>query len=175
MAYPGVSYLNKDGASLQVLSQLLTFKHLHSEIREKGGAYGGGATYDGLNGIFSYYSYRDPTPFQSVNVFKDAPNVVIEKIKNGEISLEDLDQSKLTIFQKVDAPISVDQEGMSMFNYGIDDEVRQERREALLEVELEDVIESAQKYVTGNTSESIIGSTKESEPEMKGWSVTELK
>ncbi|OWB71144.1 hypothetical protein B5S31_g828 [[Candida] boidinii] len=175
MAYPGVSYLNKDGASLQILSQLLTFKYLHSEIREKGGAYGGGATYDGLNGIFNYYSYRDPTPFQSVNVFKDAPNVVVEKIKSGEISLEDLDQSKLTIFQKVDAPISVEQEGMSMFNYGIDDEVRQERREALLEVELEDVIECAEKYDTENTSESIIGSAKETEPEMKGWSVTELK
>ena len=43
MALATVPYVHPDSAPLQVLAQLLTHKHLHHEIREKGGAYGGGA------------------------------------------------------------------------------------------------------------------------------------
>ncbi|MCJ1303387.1 Mitochondrial presequence protease, partial [Hypocenomyce scalaris] len=43
LAFPTVPYTHPSGAPLQILSQLLTHKHLHHEIREKGGAYGGGA------------------------------------------------------------------------------------------------------------------------------------
>lgn len=35
---------------------MMTAKFLHGEIREKGGAYGGGARMGG--GLFSFYSYR---------------------------------------------------------------------------------------------------------------------
>jgi len=35
----------------------MTAKYLHGEIREKGGAYGGGARMGG-GGLFSFYSYR---------------------------------------------------------------------------------------------------------------------
>jgi len=33
---------------------------LHREIREKGGAYGGGASAAPVEGIFGFMSYRDP-------------------------------------------------------------------------------------------------------------------
>ena len=42
--------------SLRVLARLMTNRFLHRQIREKGGAYGGGARYG--SGIFSFYSYR---------------------------------------------------------------------------------------------------------------------
>lgn len=41
---------------LRVLSGLLTWKYLHREIREKGGAYGGGSACQ--NGVFNFFSYR---------------------------------------------------------------------------------------------------------------------
>ena len=44
MAVPTVPYTHPDHTALKVLSALLSSKFLHSEIREKGGAYGGGAT-----------------------------------------------------------------------------------------------------------------------------------
>ena len=44
MAVPTVPYTHPDHPALKVLSALLSSKFLHSEIREKGGAYGGGAT-----------------------------------------------------------------------------------------------------------------------------------
>lgn len=46
-------------ASLCVLGRMMTAKFLHGEIREKGGAYGGGARMGG-GGLFSFYSYRCP-------------------------------------------------------------------------------------------------------------------
>jgi len=39
-----VPYNHVDSAPLRILAKLLTSKFLLSEIREKGGAYGGGAT-----------------------------------------------------------------------------------------------------------------------------------
>lgn len=43
--------------SLKILARLMTAKFLHTEIREKGGAYGGGAKLT-HSGIFTLYSYR---------------------------------------------------------------------------------------------------------------------
>ncbi|CAM9020353.1 unnamed protein product [Wickerhamomyces anomalus] len=74
----GVPYVHEDGARLQVLSNLLTFKYLHREIREKGGAYGGGAAYSGLDGLFSYYSYRDPKSLQSLETFQKAGQFAVD-------------------------------------------------------------------------------------------------
>ena len=37
-----VPYEHPDSAALRILAKLLSSKYLHSQIREKGGAYGGG-------------------------------------------------------------------------------------------------------------------------------------
>lgn len=55
---PTVAYTHPDSAALSVAARAMTAKFLHREIREKGGAYGGGAT--AQNGLFGFYSYRDP-------------------------------------------------------------------------------------------------------------------
>jgi Zn-dependent M16 (insulinase) family peptidase len=49
----------------------MTNAYLHREIREKGGAYGGGASH-GLHGSVAFYSYRDPNTFETVTQFKKA-------------------------------------------------------------------------------------------------------
>src|SRR5205823_1116475 len=70
LSLPTVPYVHQDGAPLQILSQLLTHRHLHHEIREKGGAYGGGAYSRGLAGVFGFYSYRDPNPQNTVAIVR---------------------------------------------------------------------------------------------------------
>ncbi|MBU6446849.1 MAG: insulinase family protein, partial [Verrucomicrobia bacterium] len=52
----------KDPASplLFVATELMKNVFLHKEIREKGGAYGGGASYSPAIGNFYFYAYRDP-------------------------------------------------------------------------------------------------------------------
>ena len=49
-----------DTAALMVLAPYLRNGYLHSAIRERGGAYGGGAGYDANACAFKFFSYRDP-------------------------------------------------------------------------------------------------------------------
>ncbi|EDO17658.1 hypothetical protein Kpol_1004p32 [Vanderwaltozyma polyspora DSM 70294] len=141
---PGVPYTHNDGAPLQVLSSMLTYKYLHKEIREKGGAYGGGATYSALDGIFSFYSYRDPDPIRSLETFHNCGQYVLENLK---WDTADLNEAKLTLFQQVDAPISRKSEGTIYFHSGVTDEMRQKRREQLLDTSLIDIHRVAEKYL----------------------------
>ncbi|KAF7863928.1 hypothetical protein EAF04_006893 [Stromatinia cepivora] len=143
LALPTVSYTSPAGAPLQILSQLLTHKHLHHEIREKGGAYGGGAYSLGLDGIFGFYSYRDPNPQNTMSIMRNAGKWAVQK----EWTERDLEEAKLSVFQIVDAPQSVSQEGMTRFVSGVSEEMVQERRERLLDVTKEQVQSVAQKYL----------------------------
>jgi Zn-dependent M16 (insulinase) family peptidase len=170
------SYDSQDSASLQLLSQLLTFRHLHSEIREKGGAYGAGASLDALNGLFSFYSYRDPKPFNSLAIFDNAVDITSNNINENLITEEDLEQAKLTIFQRIEAPKSVKDDGMGLFNYDIDDDLKQERRIALLDCSLTDVLEASAKYFTKDSPKSrvIIGHEADEIKDSSDWVVNEM-
>ncbi|KAL7915003.1 Metalloenzyme, LuxS/M16 peptidase-like protein [Trichoderma velutinum] len=137
------SYTSPDGAPLQILAQLLTHKHLHHEIREKGGAYGGGAYSKALDGLFGFYSYRDPNPQNTLGIMRNAGRWAVEK----EWSDRDLEEAKISVFQGVDAPKSVNQEGMARFLSGITDEMKQKKREQLLDVTKEQVRDVAQKFL----------------------------
>ncbi|OLL24897.1 Mitochondrial presequence protease [Neolecta irregularis DAH-3] len=117
----GVPYTHHLGPSLQILSNLLTHRHLHREIREKGGAYGGGASYSGQGGILGFYSYRDPDARNSLTIMKESGKWAIHK----DWTKRELEESKLSVFQKIDAPISVNQEGMIQFVDGITYDMRQ--------------------------------------------------
>ena len=143
LAVPTVSYTSPAGAPLQILAQLLTHKHLHHEIREKGGAYGGGAYARGMEGLFGFYSYRDPNPQNTMTIMQNAGRWAVEK----QWTDRDLEEAKLSVFQGVDAPQAVSEEGMSRFLSGVSDEMRQERRERLLDVTKDQVQEVAQQYI----------------------------
>ncbi|KAK6204679.1 peptidase M16C associated-domain-containing protein [Scheffersomyces amazonensis] len=147
----GAPYASKDGAVLQVLSQLYTFKHLHSVIREANGAYGGGLTYDGVGGLLNFYSYRDPDPFKSIDAFQNS----FEYGLLSNWTEKDLQEAKLRIFQSIDAPSSIASQGSSEFFEGITDDMRQERRENFLNVTNADLQDAIQKYLIDNKSNSI--------------------
>ncbi|KAL7937274.1 Metalloenzyme, LuxS/M16 peptidase-like protein [Trichoderma chlorosporum] len=137
------SYTSPEGAPLQILAQLLTHKHLHHEIREKGGAYGGGAYSKALDGLFGFYSYRDPNPQNTLSIMRNAGRWAVEK----EWSDRDLEEAKISVFQGVDAPKSVNQEGMARFLSGITDEMKQKKREQMLDVTKDQVRDVAQKFL----------------------------
>ena len=59
-AYAAVPEGHADAPALAVLARFLSDGFLHPAIREKGGAYGGGASFDADSAAFAFYSYRDP-------------------------------------------------------------------------------------------------------------------
>jgi len=174
LALPTVSYVHPAGAPLQILSQLLTHKHLHHEIREKGGAYGGGAYSRGLSGLFGYYSYRDPNPQNTMRIMHDAGRWARDK----EWTDQDLEEAKLSVFQNVDAPQSVSEEGMTRFISGIDEEMEQTKREQMLDVKKEDLREVAQHYLVEGMPEArvaILGEEKDWVKEDKSWTTKKME
>jgi presequence protease len=78
-----------------------------------------------------------------MTIMKNAGQWAVEK----QWSDRDLEEAKLSVFQSVDAPQAVSEEGMTRFLSGVSDEMLQERRERLLDVSKEQVREVAQKYV----------------------------
>jgi Zn-dependent M16 (insulinase) family peptidase len=173
LSLPTVSYNHPSGAPLQILSQLLTHKHLHHEIREKGGAYGGGAYARGLDGIFGFYSYRDPNPVNTIAIMENAGEWAVAKQWNEQ----DLEEAKLSVFQSVDAPESVSSEGMNRFLHGVTEEMVQQRRERLLDVSVRQVKEVAQEFIVdalekGKGKMVFLGEKKEWVD--GGWEVREM-
>lgn len=159
LAHLGAEFTSKDGAALQVLSQILTFKHLHSVIRESNGAYGGGLSYDGLGGTLNFYSYRDPHGLKSVKAFNEAAAVAKQNFANAKWGDKDLQEAKLAIFQSVDAPSHISSQGSDLFLEGIADEMKQERRERFLDVGLRDLQDVNEKYLVNPklSIETVIG------------------
>lgn len=174
LALPTVPYVHPDSAPLQILSQLLTHKHLHHEIREKGGAYGGGAYAHGVCGTFGFYSYRDPNPENTIKIMQDAGRWAQMK----EWSDQDIEEAKISVFQEIDAPQSVSEEGMTRFLANIDQEMEQEKREQLLDVKIKDIQGVAQKYLVegmGKANLAILGEKKEWINEQEGWHVKNMQ
>uniref|UniRef100_A0A3B3SHI6 Pitrilysin metalloproteinase 1 n=1 Tax=Paramormyrops kingsleyae TaxID=1676925 RepID=A0A3B3SHI6_9TELE len=137
-----VPFTHQGYASLVILSHMMTTKFLHGEIREKGGAYGGGAMMD-HSGLFSFYSYRDPNCMQTLSAFSRA----VEWAKNGKFSQQDVDKAKLSAFAAVDVPVAPCNKGMDHFLNGVSDELKQEHRERLFAVTKQDLIAVATRYL----------------------------
>lgn len=57
--------------NMLVASRILTYDYLWNEVRVKGGAYGTGFSVK-ANGQLAFYSYRDPSPVKSMDIYRKA-------------------------------------------------------------------------------------------------------
>ncbi|KAK2188953.1 hypothetical protein NP493_119g07062 [Ridgeia piscesae] len=137
-----VPFTHADFASLRILGRLMTAKYLHREIREKGGAYGGGAS-GNSPGVLSFYSYRDPNSMKTLEAFDGAVDWAV----NGSFTQADIDEAKLSIFSQVDMPVPPGEKGLRKFLFDIDDAMRQRHREQLFAVSRDDLVNVAQQYL----------------------------
>ncbi len=96
---------------LMVATDLLENVVLHTEIREKGGAYGSGASYASASGQFYFYSYRDPHLSRTYHAFHKA----IDRIAAGKFEARELEEAKLGILQDLDAPLPPSQRARTAY------------------------------------------------------------
>uniref|UniRef100_A0A669E204 Pitrilysin metalloproteinase 1 n=1 Tax=Oreochromis niloticus TaxID=8128 RepID=A0A669E204_ORENI len=137
-----VPFSHKDYASLCILARMMTAKFLHGEIREKGGAYGGGAKIGG--GLFTFYSYRDPNTVQTLSAFGNG----IDWAKSGKFTQQDIDEAKLSVFSAVDSPVAPADKGMGQFLSGVTDEMKQSHRQRLFAVDHKNLVDVAERYLS---------------------------
>jgi hypothetical protein len=95
-----------------VLAQLLRSNFLHKEIREKGGAYGGGASYDASTATFGFYSYRDPQLAATLDTF-DASLAWAEQAATDQ---DMRDAAILSVIGAIDRPGSPAGEAVNAFH-----------------------------------------------------------
>ncbi|XP_049882571.1 presequence protease, mitochondrial [Pectinophora gossypiella] len=141
---PTVPYTDPDYPKLRVLSRFLTSKYLHPIVREKNGAYGGGAMLS-VDGIFSFYSYRDPNSRVTLDVFDKTADWLAENTKL--VDDQNLFEAKLSILQQMDQPIAEYMKGVDLFLYGLSYDIWKTQRERVLSVTSEDLITVCAKYL----------------------------
>lgn len=69
--------------SARLLSNVLSLAYLWNEVRVKGGAYGAGMRISRNGGLFTY-SYRDPNPANSLNVYRSMADCVRGLVAAGQ-------------------------------------------------------------------------------------------
>lgn len=153
-----VPYTHPDYPKLIVLARLLQSKYLLTELREKQGAYGGGARLN-PDGVFSFYSYRDPRCLETLDIFDNTYKWLKEKIEN--IKVQDVFEAKLGVFQSVDAPIPPSHKGCEEFMKRLTPDIKQRYRADLMTVDKDGIEEVADKYLSEknvlNTGKVVIG------------------
>ena len=147
-AYPTVPSNHEDHATLQVLAGFLRNGFLHSVIREKGGAYGGGASQDGSSASFRFYSYRDPRLEATLADFDRS----IEWLRNTPHPDNQLEEAILGVIAQMDKPASPAGEAKAAFYnrvFGRSIEQRLAFRQRVLSTTIEDLQRVAERYFVG--------------------------
>ncbi len=145
-AYQAVEVSHPDAAPLMVLAGYLRNGFLHSAIREKGGAYGGGASYDGNACSFRFYSYRDP---RLAETFQDF-DASLDWLLNKEQHAYQLEEAILGLVSSMDKPGSPAGEAITAcyaLLHGRTPAFRKQLRERLLNVTIDDLKRVTHTYL----------------------------
>ncbi|NWN91570.1 peptidase M16 [Marinobacter adhaerens] len=137
-AYSTVPVDHPDAAALTVLGGFLRNGYLHRAIREQGGAYGGGAAQDSVNGNFRFFSYRDPRLAETLEDFDKA----LEWLQETDHEPQDLEESILGVIGQLDRPRSPAGAARHAFHnrlFGRSPEQQARFRERVLAVTLDDL------------------------------------
>lgn len=155
MAYPAVMADHEDAPKLAVLGACLRNGFLHSTIREKGGAYGGGATYNAEASAFVFFSYRDPRLLETYADFKLAKDWLM----SSEATQAKVDEAILNVISAMDTPGSPSGEVKKDFFqglYGRTLEVRMAYRHGVISASLDELRLVADRYLSGDNASSVV-------------------
>eukprot|EP00475_Leptophrys_vorax_P010374 TRINITY_DN1697_c2_g1_i2.p1 TRINITY_DN1697_c2_g1~~TRINITY_DN1697_c2_g1_i2.p1 ORF type:complete len:541 (-),score=142.45 TRINITY_DN1697_c2_g1_i2:31-1653(-) len=176
-AFQTVPFVHDDAPKLRVLGSLISTFYLHKEIREKGGAYGAGAS-NSFNGIFSFYSFRDPNCQRTLDVFRECSKWASGKSSTTPLFTEqNVNEALLKLFSSLDSPTGPSQKGMGYFTSRISKEMALRNRQRLLSVTRDQLVDVAERYLvkafeSGSTKAVVVGRADgDSLPSPEQWTI----
>ena len=154
-AWPTVPAGHEDAPALTVLGGFLRNGYLHTAIREKGGAYGGGAGQDSTIGAFRFFSYRDPRLLDTLDDFDQS----LHWLLNHRHEDDAIEQAVLGVISGIDKPSSPAGEARRHFHnelFGRSHEQREEFRRRVLELSLDDLRRAAETWLRPGAASTAI-------------------
>jgi Zn-dependent M16 (insulinase) family peptidase len=145
-AYRTVAMDHADAAPLSVLGGFLRNGFLHTAIREKGGAYGGGAGHDTNIAAFRFFSYRDPRLTETLDDFDRA----IEWMLTSKHEWRMVEEAILGVVSNIDKPSSPSGEARQAFHNLLHSRTREKLqafRQNVLNVKLDDLKRVTETYL----------------------------
>jgi Zn-dependent M16 (insulinase) family peptidase len=145
-AYPTIPSNHADTPALIVLAGFLRNNFLHRAVREQGGAYGGGASFDSDSGAFRFYSYRDPRLAKTLEDFDRS----IEWLLSKNHPWREVEEAILGVIGSIDKPGSPAGEAKSTFHaslHGRTPAYRNQFRQQILKVTEADLKRVASTYL----------------------------
>ncbi|KAG5678430.1 hypothetical protein PVAND_008104 [Polypedilum vanderplanki] len=149
-----VPYTHDDFPILRVLARILSAKYLLPVIREQNGAYGAGSKL-GFDGLFSFFSYRDPNSIKTLSTFDNSFNWIMANV-NKIIDEQTLFEAKLGVLQQLDAPVSAKDKGMETFKFRVTHEIFSKHRTRVLNASIDNIKYVSEKYLS-NDNKNVVG------------------
>jgi Zn-dependent M16 (insulinase) family peptidase len=151
--YSALNFNNTDSVYLDLAAHLMTNNRMHTALREQGGAYGAGASYNPLSGVFLLSTYRDPG-FE--NTYKEFDSI-LEWFMKYDFTEEQLNEAKIGVLKNIDKPSipQVETElNITLHMMGISSELRKERKNKLIDADIKDVKNAVTNYLLGTSPNS---------------------
>ena len=161
IAWTAPDMSNEDSPALAVAAELMTNNILHQSLREKGGAYGGAASYVEEDRIFSMSTYRDPRLLDTYADFQAA----VDRVLVENFSDEALEEAKICVIKRLDKPLSPYQEAVRSWTLqerGVAASERQAFRQGVLGCSLAQVRSAVKRWLLdGVASRAAVAGSEE--------------
>jgi Predicted Zn-dependent peptidases, insulinase-like len=142
-----------------VLAHLVSTGPLWEELRVKRGAYGASAWTDGLEGLACFSSYRDPRPVDSLSFFGEALAALGSRFaEGGEAAEAEIEEAAIGALGHEQKPLMPEERGFVDFRrhlYGIGDDARQAKRDAMLGASAKDLAAAAKRLAAAYEASAV--------------------
>ncbi len=173
-AIPASTFGSRENAHEAVLSHYLYTGFLWERVRMKGGAYGAGASSNGLESLFGFYSYRDPNTVATLDAFRQALSFAAgREIEDGAF-----EKVVLGAAGKEERPMAPGEKGFVALKrqlLGISDAQRQSRRDALIACTPQELRVAAERLLSGFDEGTTAILTHKDAAEKEGRRLLDLK
>jgi hypothetical protein len=129
-----------------VLAHFLRTGYLWERVRMRGGAYGAFVVPYDTEGVFVFSSYRDPNIVETLQAFRES----LEYVRKSKIDNDQIKKAIIGTVGKEEKPLDPGEKGFINLRRrlcGVTDELREKRREVILEVNNDSLSFSAQKLL----------------------------
>ena len=149
-AYDMASDGLKTGGSMGVASNIVSLAHLWNVIRVQGGAYGASMS-AGRTGALFCYTYRDPSPARSLEMYKTVPDFLDSFASAEDADIDGFIISTIANTEPLLSPAAKGRAADDFYMSGFRDEDRIRFRKEMLGTKPEDL--AAQKEALQNMAE----------------------